>query len=94
MMTKQEIIDKITIIIRTVLAEQEHNYNIINTELNENTNLSIDLGMDSIEIITIIAEIEGMFDIEFDYNDMEIENITIFGNIVRGLEQALLVKGR
>lgn len=93
-MTKQDIVDKITSIIRMVLAEQEENFNFISNELSDNTNLSIDLGMDSIEIITVIAKIEDIFDVEFDYNDMNIENIMMFGNIVCCLEHALLEKGK
>lgn len=91
-MTKQEIREEIIPIIRSVLEQQELNFSFTDSQINDNTNLLVDLGMDSIEIITVIAEIENAFDIEFDYIDMEIEKIIIFGNIVQSLEQALSTK--
>lgn len=91
-MTKKEIREHIISIIKSVIERQESNLSITNDQINDNTNLSIDLGMDSIEIITVIVGIENDFDIEFDYSDMEIEKITILANIVNSLEQILSKK--
>lgn len=88
-MNKQEIIEKITPIIRAVVEQQALSNDISSIKLNDETNFFVDLGMDSIEIITMITEIENELDIEFDYDDMDIENITSFGNIVQSLENIL-----
>jgi acyl carrier protein len=90
-MTDTELREQITSIIRSVLDRQELNFDLSDNTLQDDTNLAIDLGMDSIEIITVIAEIESAFDVEFDYTDMDIENITRVGNIVQSLAHALSV---
>lgn len=93
-MLEKEIRGQITSIVRSVLAQQELGIGIPDYELHDDTNLLMDLSMDSMEVITVIAKIESAFNIEFDYSDMDIDNITIFGNIVRNLKKVLSASGR
>lgn len=88
-MVENEVRKNMKSIIQSVLNKQESHVTISNDEINDETNLSVDLGMDSIEIITVIAEIESEYDIEFDYEDMDIDNITIFGSILKSLIKAI-----
>ncbi len=48
------------------------------SEINDNTVLTKDLGFDSVQIISLIVEIESQFDIEIDDEDLDIEKLTVF----------------
>lgn len=47
-------------------------------EINDNTILTKDLGFDSVQIISLIVEIESQFDIEIEDEDLDIEKLTVF----------------
>jgi len=44
-------------------------------ELTDDVNLLLDLGLDSIQIISIILAVEDTFDIEIDYDNFEYGNM-------------------
>lgn len=46
-------------------------------EINDNTVLTKDLGFDSVQIISLIVEIESQFDIEIEDEDLDIEKLTV-----------------
>lgn len=48
------------------------------SEINDNTILTKDLGFDSVQIISLIVEIESQFDIEIEDEDLDIEKLTVF----------------
>lgn len=47
------------------------------SEINDNTVLTKDLGFDSVQIISLIVEIESQFDIEIEDEDLDIEKLTV-----------------
>ena len=51
-------------------------------EINDNTILTRDLGFDSVQIISLIVEIESQFDIEIEDDDLDIEKLTVFKNLI------------
>lgn len=54
--------------------------------INNKTNLTTDLGFDSLEIVELIVELENEFNIEFDDDDLDIENITVFHKLLETIE--------
>ena len=53
-------------------------------ELNENTNLHTELGLTSLELVSMIGDIEDAFDVELP--DSEIAKLTTIGDIVSFIE--------
>lgn len=47
------------------------------SEINDDTVLTKDLGFDSVQIISLIVEIESQFDIEIEDEDLNIEKLTV-----------------
>jgi len=58
-------------------------------EIHNQTDLITDLGFDSISIIQLIVEIEDSFNIVFSDNDMDIEKLGSYGQLLQ-----LIVKSR
>lgn len=50
-------------------------------EINDNTVLTDDLGFDSVQIISLIVELESQFNIEIEDDDLDIEKLTVFKNL-------------
>jgi len=51
--------------------------------------LTDDLGYDSIQIIELIVELESEFKIEIDDDDLEIENLIIYGKLHKMIERKI-----
>lgn len=51
------------------------------SEINDDTVLTNDLSFDSVQIISLIVEIESHFDIEIEDDDLDIEKLTVFKNL-------------
>lgn len=66
-MTRQEIIDGIVEILKTVRTIKHEKL----AGINENTDFIADLGTPSTEMINIAAKAEQKFDIEFDDDDID-----------------------
>lgn len=63
--------------LKTIIAEiAKPNVDI--TKINNDTILTNDLGFDSIQIVSLIIEIETQFDIEIDDEDLDMEKLTIY----------------
>lgn len=60
------------------------------TILSEETDLIRDLGMDSVAIMQMIAEVEDYFRISFDDVDLLIENFSQLGKFSRLIEKTML----
>lgn len=56
---------------------------IVEEKIINKTNLVEDLNFDSIELIHFIVRVEEEFDIEFDDDDLEIDKIVVFEELVR-----------
>lgn len=52
------------------------------TAISKHTNLIDDLGITSIVLMELIYQLETDFDIQFSFDDLDIDNIVIFGNLV------------
>lgn len=52
----------------------------------ENTDLSKDLGFDSLKMVELIFEIEKKYGIEFNENDLDITKIRTVGDLERLLQ--------
>jgi len=55
------------------------------SEINENTEL-VDIGMDSISFITLIAEIEDYYEVEFPEDKLIIENSSTIAKLIDTLD--------
>lgn len=65
-MTKEEIISKLTTIVKPYIQNEEGFKNI-----NENTDFIKDLEINSANLVDIILDVEDEFDIEIDNDSME-----------------------
>lgn len=72
---------KLEELVKTYIVEKE--------ELKANTDLFIDLGIDSISMINLIVDIESEFNIEIEDDDLDFETISQFGNLCLIVEKYL-----
>lgn len=56
-------------------------------EIPNDANLMYDFNMDSIQIMNVIVRLEDQFDIEFEYEDLNIDNLIIFSKLVEMVEK-------
>lgn len=50
--------------------------------ISDETNLLDDLGFDSVDLIKFVVKIEEAFDIEIDDDDLELDRLIVFGELV------------
>ncbi len=67
----------------SIIATNDVDINIITDE----TILTTDLRYDSVQIIGLIVEIENEFNIEIEDDDLDIENLTVFGKLFDIIER-------
>lgn len=70
-----------------ILKEEENNN--VDIEKLEQFHLVNDLGFDSMQVIDLIMEIEQKFDFDFDDDEMDIELICDFQELVKLVEQKI-----
>lgn len=58
-------------------------------EIEEGTNLMYDFNMDSIQIMNVVVMLEDQFDIEFELEDLNIENMISFSKLVELVEKLM-----
>ena len=58
-------------------------------EIADNINLMYDFNMDSIQIINVVAMLEERFDIEFELEDLNIDNLVSFSKLVEMVEKLI-----
>lgn len=63
--------------------------NINVSDINDDTVLTRDLGFDSVQIISLIVEIEAQFNIEIEDEDLDIEKLTVFNNLYSTIAKKL-----
>ena len=56
---------------------------ICRENINTSTNLILDLGFDSVDIIQLVCEIENTFSIEIDDENLEVEKIGDFSELCK-----------
>ncbi|HHX17644.1 MAG TPA: hypothetical protein GX727_02150 [Clostridium sp.] len=54
--------------------------------VNESTNLSTDYNIDSMKVISLIVELEELFGISIDSEDITIETLTEVGKLITFIE--------
>ncbi|WP_440199200.1 acyl carrier protein [Anaerocolumna jejuensis] len=59
-------------------------------EINEETILTTDLGFDSVQVITLIVELESVFKIEIEDYDLEIENLIVYKKLYKMIENKIM----
>ncbi len=57
--------------------------------LSDETNISSDLGFDSVALIELIVEIENEFDVEMDEDDMDVNNLVVVGNLISMINERI-----
>ena len=60
-----------------------------NEEITENSDLKLDLGLDSLSLVTLIVRMEETFEIMFDDSDLDPSKITTVGALVKLVEKSL-----
>jgi acyl carrier protein len=50
-------------------------------DINDDTNLLEDIGLDSIQIMNLVVEIEAQFEIEIGDDDLIMDKLAVFGNL-------------
>lgn len=58
-------------------------------DIGTNTILTDDFGFDSIQIIQMIVELENAFGIEFDDDELDIDNLTVYNNLKEIIEKKM-----
>ena len=61
-------------------------------ELNDSTELVADLGIDSLGVMEVVADIEDKFDITI--SDSDLREVTSFGDVIHAITQMLEAQGR
>ena len=67
--------------IKELLASQ---FDVDPNDLSMNTNIAVDLGADSLDVVELLAEIEDEFQLEIP--DEEIENIKTIGDLTEYIQ--------
>lgn len=79
-MTRTEIMDELKEIVLEYLDE-------VDMEVSEESLLNEDLGLTSLDMISIVGDIEDTFDIEFE--DEAIDDIRTAGDVLDYIEKAI-----
>ena len=58
-------------------------------KLLKDTDLIESLGFDSFLMVELVVELEAAFDMEFDVNDMDMEELKIYGGLKAAVEKRL-----
>ena len=61
--------------------------------INDETVLTSDLGFDSVQIITLIVELETQFEIDIEDDDLDIERLTVYPYLREMIETKVKTKG-
>lgn len=61
-------------------------------DIDDETLLTQDLGVDSIKLVSIIVELENKFDIEIEAEDLDVNKLTIFKFLCTMVENKLRIQ--
>lgn len=82
-----DIHEKLKAIISEVATRAVDDVKII-----DETVLTSDLGFDSVQIISLIVELESQFNIEIDDDDLDIEKLTVYSSLYKMVTNKLGAK--
>ncbi|MCA9620725.1 MAG: acyl carrier protein [Myxococcales bacterium] len=82
--THDEVVDEV----RSVIVDHTD----AKTEITEKTELVADLGIDSLGVMEVVADIEDKFDMTIA--DKELRNVATLGDVVAAIETRLREDGR
>ena len=82
-----DIHEKLKAIISEVATHAVDDVKII-----DETVLTSDLGFDSVQIISLIVELESQFNIEIDDDDLDIEKLTVYSSLYKMVTNKLGAK--
>ena len=57
--------------------------------IEDDANLMYDYNMDSLQVMNVVVKLEDKFDIEFELEDLNIEDLIIFSKIVEHVSNML-----
>jgi acyl carrier protein len=80
--------DEVVSMVRTVIQEHADT----NADITEATELVADLGIDSLGVMEVVADIEDQF--EMTIADADLRDVATLGDVVRAIEGRLKVDGR
>jgi acyl carrier protein len=80
--------DEVVSMVRTVIQEHADT----KADITEATELVADLGIDSLGVMEVVADIEDQF--EMTIADAELRDVATLGDVVRAIECRLKVDGR
>lgn len=90
-MNREEIVEKTIEVIRSAIIETGEETDYVNSlVINEETDIFKDLGMDSIQVMTVITDLEDIYDMEFADEDMDMDYLLIVSNLVDSVERGIL----
>lgn len=82
-MSRKEIFEKTIDIIKMVMFEDQDEADTKQeVVIEEETNLFRELGLDSIQLMTVISELEDEFDMEFLDEDMDMDFMIVVKHLV------------
>lgn len=58
-------------------------------KITSKTILTDDLGYDSVKVIELVVELESVFNIEIDDDDLEIENLIVYENLLNMIRKKM-----
>ena len=58
-------------------------------KIDYDANLMYDYNMDSIQIMNVVVELENQFDIEFELEELDIENLVHFSRLVEQVQKLI-----
>lgn len=71
-MSKEKLATELVNLIKTIKKDE-------NLEITEHTNLADDVGLDSLELINLILEIEEKYEVDIDLDEFDFEYLEDFG---------------
>lgn len=71
-MSKEQLATELVNLIKTIKKDE-------NLEITEHTNLADDVGLDSLELINLILEIEEKYEVDIDLDEFDFEYLEDFG---------------
>ena len=90
-MNRKEIVEKTIEVIRSAIIETGEETEYVNSlVINEETDIFKDLGMDSIQVMMVITDLEDIYDMEFADEDMDMDYLLIVSNLVDSVERGIL----
>lgn len=80
---RKDIFEKTIEIVKNIMLEASEEADFVKSlEINEDTHMFRDLGLDSIQILMVITELEDLYEMEFPDEDMDMDYLLVMRNLV------------